>query len=126
MRQSTSTAAVKRRMKKETWVNRGQYFNPQTLKHKHLKSLHELKDPRRSRPQLHHQHTRRVDPEAGLPASPAGQQGALGGAAAAAAGAAAERRAQALTVGRETETHRGAEGAEAAAGGGKQERRSRH
>lgn len=113
-------------MKKETWVNRGQYFNPQTSKHKRLKSLRELKNPRPSRPQLHHQHTRRVDPEAGLPAPPAGQQGALGGTAAAAAGAAAERGAQALTVGRETETHRGAEGAEAAAGGGKQGRWLRH
>jgi len=71
--------------------------------------------------QLHHQRPRGVDAEAGLPAPPAGQQGAVGGAAAApaaSAGAAAERGAQAPAVGREAEAHRGAEGAEEAAGGG--------
>lgn len=70
--------------------------------------------------QLHPEPARGVDAEAGFPAAAAGQQGALGGAAPAAAGAAAarERGAQAAVVGREAETHRGAEGAEEEAGGG--------
>lgn len=68
--------------------------------------------------QLHHQHPRRVHSEAGLPAPPAGQQGALGADPAPAAGTAAERGAQAAAAGREAETDRGAEGAAATAGGG--------